>query len=55
MKKIADRRGEIYDYFQGNAGCQKYFFDPTHEEEFVSLLQQYALASGLHRIPVVAS
>jgi hypothetical protein len=36
MKAIADRRGEIYDYFHANSACRKYFYDDAHKEEYVA-------------------
>lgn len=34
MIRILDRRQEIYDYFQGNTGCQEYFLVPGHKAEY---------------------
>jgi hypothetical protein len=36
MDPILDCREEIYDYFQANAACQKYFFTRSNEEEYVA-------------------
>lgn len=36
MKQIAEIRNAIYDYFQGSAECQKFFYDLAHEEESVT-------------------
>jgi len=36
MDAVLDCRTKIYDYFHSNASCQKYFFDPRHEAEYVA-------------------
>ena len=36
MEGVAQRREEIYDYFHANAACQQYFFDSSHEDEYVA-------------------
>ena len=35
MQAVAQCRREIYDYFHTNVACQKYFFNSTHEQEYV--------------------
>ena len=55
MKAVAVLRQEIYDYFQGNAGCQSYFFEPLREEDYVTyytsmyLLQDATESLMFHR------
>ncbi len=36
MDAVAQRRKDIYNYFDANAACQKYFFDPAHEDDYVA-------------------
>jgi hypothetical protein len=36
MKAILERRQAIYDYFQNNSECKKYFYDGTHKIEYVT-------------------
>ena len=34
MEKIAEIREQIYNYFHGNAACQKFFFNVAQEERY---------------------
>jgi hypothetical protein len=36
MDAALERREEIYNYFQANQACQKYFFDPANESAYVA-------------------
>jgi hypothetical protein len=55
MNRVADRRAEIYDYFQTNAACQKYFYNAAHKDKYAAycnsmyLLQDSTEALIRHR------
>lgn len=36
MRRIIDRRQEIYDYFHNNGTCQQFFFDAAQEERYAA-------------------
>ena len=36
MQAVAAIRDKIYDHFQANAACQKYFFDAANEDEYAA-------------------
>lgn len=55
MKRIAELRAEIYDYFQASASCQKFFLDSSHDDKYAAyynsmfLLQDTTESLMLHR------
>ncbi len=36
MNHIADRRSDIYAFFQKNGECQKFFYSPENKEKYVA-------------------